>query len=92
MDRLGFEDSTLDWFIFSEETCCPMKQWRRGHPLSLIFEDVDKIKKISPHLPLREVIEESKFEILDRVLDFNVDTPECIRDLAEKLHSVIKKS
>ena len=88
VDRPGFSDSTLDRLIFSDETCCPMKKGRGGHPLALTLEDVDKVRKSSPNLPLREVIEASKFEVLDRFLELNIDTPDDIKDLAEKLRTV----
>ena len=88
VDRPGFSDSTLDRLIFSEETCCPMKGGRGGHPLVLAFEDVDKVRKSSADLPLREVIEASRFEVLDRFLELNIDTPEDIINLQEKLQLV----
>ena len=65
-----------------------MKEGRGGHPLVLTFEDVNKVRKSPANLPLREVIEASKFEVLDRFLELNIDTPDDIRDLAEKLRTV----
>ena len=88
VDRPGFSDSTLELLIDSEETCCPMKDGRGGHPLALTSEDVEKIRKSSPNLPLREVIEARKFEVSDRFLQLNIDTPEDIRELSEKLQCV----
>jgi len=88
VDRPGFSDSTLDRLICSEETSCPMKEGRGGHPLVLAFEDVDKVRKSSANLPLREVIEASRFEVLDRFLELNIDTPEDIINLQEKLQLV----
>ena len=88
VDRPGFSDSTLDHLICSEETCCPMKEGRGGHPLVLNFEDVDKVRKSSANSPLREVIETSRFEVLDRFLELNIDTPEDIINLQEKLQLV----
>ena len=88
VDRPGFSDSTLDRLICSEETCCPMKEGRGGHPLVLTFEDVDKVRKSSANLPLREVIKASRFEVLDRFLDLNIDTPADIINLKDKLKSI----
>ena len=88
VDRPGFSDSTLDHLICSEETCCPMKKGRGGHPLMLTFEDVDKVRRSSANSPLREVIEASRFEVLDRFLELNIDTPEDIINLQEKLQLV----
>ena len=86
VDRPGFSDSTLNRLISSEETCCPMKEGRGGHPLVLTFEDVDKVRKSSANSPLREVIEASRFEVLDKFLDLNIDTPED----AVNLHEILK--
>lgn len=88
VDRPGFSDSTLDRLIYSEETCCPMKEGKGGHPLVLTLEDVDRVRKSSANSPLREVIEASRFEVLDRFLELNIDTPEDIVNLQEKLQLV----
>ncbi len=88
VDRPGFSDSTLDRLIYSEETCCPMKEGKGGHPLVMNSEDVDKVRKSSADMPLREVIEASRFEVLDRFLDLNIDTPDDITNLEEKLQLV----
>ena len=65
-----------------------MKEGRGGHPLVLTFEDVDKVRRSSANSPLREVIEASRFEVLDRFLELNIDTPEDIINLKEKLQLV----
>tara|TARA_B100000683_G_scaffold226132_1_gene224949 strand:- start:745 stop:1326 length:582 start_codon:yes stop_codon:yes gene_type:complete len=88
VDRPGFSDSTLDRLICSKETCCPMKEGRGGHPLMINNIDVEKVRKSSADSPLKEVIGASKFEVLDRFLNLNIDTPEDIVNLKEKLKSV----
>tara|TARA_Y100001968_G_scaffold278183_1_gene273394 strand:- start:28 stop:618 length:591 start_codon:yes stop_codon:yes gene_type:complete len=88
VDRPGFSDSTLERLLSSEETCCPMKEGRGGHPLMLSKDDVDKVRSSYPNVPLREIIEAKRFEVLDRFLELNIDTPEEVKNLAEKLRSV----
>ena len=88
VDRPGFSDSTLERLLSSEETCCPMKEGRGGHPLMLSKDDVDKVRISYPNVPLREIIEAKRFEVLDRFLELNIDTPEEVRNLTEKLRSV----
>ncbi len=88
VDRPGFSDSTLERLLSSEETCCPMKEGRGGHPLMLSKDDVDKVRSSYPNVPLREIIEAKRFEVLDRFLELNIDTPEEVRNLTEKLRSV----
>tara|TARA_Y100000588_G_scaffold43749_1_gene41516 strand:- start:234 stop:413 length:180 start_codon:yes stop_codon:yes gene_type:complete len=51
-------------------------------------DDVKKVRVSSAHLPLKEIIESSRFEVFDRFLDLNIDTPEDVRNLSEKLDSV----
>ena len=65
-----------------------MKEGRGGHPLALVREDVEKVRKSSANIPLREVIEASRFEVSDRFLDLNIDTPEDLVNLHEKLKLV----
>ena len=79
VDRPGFSDSTLERLLSSEETCCPMKEGRGGHPLMLSKDDVDKVRSSYPNVPLREIIEAKRFEVLDRFLELNIDTPEDVR-------------
>ena len=86
VDRPGFSDSTLERLISSVQTCCPMREGRGGHPLALTCEDVEKVRKSSANLPLREVIEAIRFEVSDRFLDLNIDTPED----AVNLHEILK--
>ena len=88
VDRPGFSDSALERLLSSEETCCPMKEGRGGHPLMLSKDDVDKGRISYPNVPLREIIEAKRFEVLDRFLELNIDTPEDVRNLTEKLRSV----
>ena len=54
----------------------------------LTFEDVDKVRKSSANSPLREIINASRFEVLDRFLDLNIDTPADIINLKDKLKSI----
>ncbi len=65
-----------------------MKEGRGGHPLMLSEGDVEKVRNSSANLPLREIIKPSRFEVLDRFLELNIDTPEDVRNLDEKLQSV----
>ena len=88
VDRPGFSDSTLERLICSDKTCCPMKEGKGGHPLALACEDVGNVWKSPANLPLREVIEPSRFEVSDRFLNLNIDTPEDAINLHEMLKLV----
>ena len=92
VDRPGFSDSTLERLINSNETCCPMRGGRGGHPLLLSPIDVQRVRASSPDLPLRDIVEPLRFEVSDRALHLNIDTPADIDSLREKIDSVHRKS
>ena len=48
----------------------------------------DRVRKSSANSPLREIINASRFEVLDRFLDLNIDTPADIINLKDKLKSI----
>lgn len=88
VDRPGFSDSTLQRLIDSDETCCPVREGRGGHPLLLLPSDVEMVRESSANLPLRDIVEPNRFEVNDRGLHLNIDTPADIERLQEKLDSV----
>ena len=88
VDRPGFSDSTLERLIDSDETCCPIREGRGGHPLLLSPEDVVKVRESSDDLPLRDIVDPSRFEVLDNCLHLNIDSPSDIEYLQQKLDSI----
>ena len=91
VDRPGFSDSTLERLIGSEESCCPMLEGRGGHPLLLSLDDVDRVRGSSEDTPLREIVDPVRFEVIDRTLHLNIDTPSDIEELEQKLFPLLKK-
>ena len=88
VDRPGFSDSTLKRLIKSDETCCPMREGRGGHPILLSPNDVESVRTSSPEKSLREIVEPLRFEVTDGELHLNIDDPRDIEHLEEKLDSV----
>ena len=88
VDRPGFSDSTLKRLIKSDETCCPMREGRGGHPILLSPNDVESVRTSSPETSLREIVEPLRFEVTDGELHLNIDDPRDIEHLEEKLDSV----
>jgi len=88
VDRPGFSDSTLRQLIESEKSCCPVLEGKGGHPLLLSSDDVDKIRKAPSNLPLREIVNPARLQVLDKHLHLNIDTPQDLERLQEKLESV----
>ena len=92
VDRPGFSDSTLEQLIDSEESCCPMRDGRGGHPLLLSPVDVDRVRDSPEDSPLREIVDPVRFEVIDETLHLNIDTPADIEELEDKLESIIEEN
>jgi len=88
VDRPGFSDSTLDTLIGSQKTCCPSRNGRGGHPLMLLPEDVERARLASSDAPLRDVVYPQRLEVEDPELHLNIDNPEDIENLEERLANV----
>ena len=91
VDRPGFSDSTLERLIGSEESCCPMRNGRGGHPLLLSCKDVEKVRGSPGNSPLREIVDPVRFEVIDENLHLNIDTPLDKKELVQKLDSITEE-
>jgi len=85
VDRPGFSNSTLDRLIQSIITCCPAKNGRGAHPVLLSPEDVGRVREASSDTPLRNIVNPERFDVEDPQLHLNIDTPEDIEFLEERL-------
>lgn len=92
VDRPGFSDSTLQRLLDSEQSCCPMRDGKGGHPLLLSPVDVGRVRESPEDSPLREIVEPVRFEVFDETLHLNIDTPADIEDLNCKLDSIIEEN
>ena len=92
VDRPGFSDSTLERLIDSEESCCPMRDGRGGHPLLLSPGDVERVRGSPEDLPLKQIVNPIRFEVIDESLHLNIDTPSDIEGLEHKLDSIIEEN
>ena len=88
IDRPGFSDSTLLRLIGSDNTCCPMKDDRGGHPLILAVEDVERVRRAAPDDSLRSLVDPVRFEVDDPQLHLNIDLPGDLENLSERLASI----
>ncbi len=87
VDRPGFSSSTLSKLLSLNNTSCPEKDGKGGHPLLLSKSDVKKILNQNPATPLRDIIKPKKFEVMDDYLHLNVDTEKDIPILMEFISS-----
>ena len=88
VDRPGFSSSTLSKLISLDDTFCPEKDGKGGHPLLLSKSDVKKILNQNPTTPLRDIIKPKKFEVMDDYLHLNVDKEKDIPILMEFVSSL----
>ena len=84
VDRPGFSNTTIEKLINSENTSCPSKDGKGGHPVILSKEDCEKILSSNPSTPLRDIINPIKIEVDDEFLHLNIDS---LKDL-EKLREI----
>ena len=83
VDRPGFSNTTIGKLINSENTSCPSKNGKGGHPVILSKEDCEKILLSNPSTPLRDIINPIKIEVDDEFLHLNIDFPEDLEKLRE---------
>ena len=81
VDRPGFSNTTIEKLINSENTCCPSKNGKGGHPVILSKEDCEKILSSNPSTPLRDIINPVKIEVDDEFLHLNIDSPNDLEKL-----------
>jgi CTP:molybdopterin cytidylyltransferase MocA len=83
VDRPGFSNTTIEKLINLENTSCPSKNGKGGHPVILSREDCEKILSCNPSTPLRDIINPIKIEVEDEFLHLNIDFPEDLEKLRE---------
>ena len=83
VDRPGFSNTTIEKLINSENTSCPSKNGKGGHPVILCKEDCEKILSSNPSTPLRDIINPIKIEVEDEFLHLNIDSPKDLEKLRE---------
>ena len=81
VDRPGFSNATIEKLINSENTSCPSKNGKGGHPVILSKEDCEKILSSNPSTPLRDIINPAKIEVDDEFLHLNIDFPKDLKKL-----------
>ena len=89
VERPGFSDSSLRRLIASFETTCPEYEGRGGHPLILIESDVEIVRNSPSEMPLNKIVEPSRIKVSDKHLHLNLDTPNDIDNLEEKLSYIL---
>ena len=82
---------TLSKLIKLEDTYCPIKDGKGGHPLLLSRYDIQKVLNSDPNIPLNKLIMPSKIQVNDEFLHLNVDTEEDVK-LLIKYYNTLKEN
>tara|TARA_B100000945_G_scaffold230839_1_gene187248 strand:+ start:155 stop:736 length:582 start_codon:yes stop_codon:yes gene_type:complete len=88
VDRPGWSRETLEHLIRKDHSSCPTKDSKGGHPVMIVGNDIDIIKKAQPHEPLNSLFKTNRFEVNDSYLHLNIDTKkdiDTLREFAESL-------
>ncbi len=88
VDRPGWSQETLEELIEKNISSCPIKDGRGGHPVIIVGEDIDSIKKAQPDEPLNSLFKTNRFNVNDPYLHLNIDTKkdiDALRKFAESL-------
>ena len=88
VDRPGFSASTLEALRHTEDTACPAKDGRGGHPVLITAEDVERIMLSEPETPLRDLISPMRINVADRFLHLNIDTPDDLDELQQAVEKL----
>ncbi len=83
VDRPGWSEDTLLKLLKHEESCCPMKDNRGGHPVLIVGNDLDSIRNAKPDDSLRTIFKTHRVRVNDPYLHLNVDTKKDIEMLDE---------
>ena len=88
VDRPGFSISTVDTLCRMDETTTPAFQGRGGHPIALTSNDCEVILEAKADIPLRDLIDASKFEVGDSNLHIKIDTHDDVEQLLKVVNSL----
>ncbi|HJL59031.1 MAG TPA: NTP transferase domain-containing protein [Candidatus Thalassarchaeaceae archaeon] len=83
VDRPGFSSSTLEALRHCQDTACPAKDGRGGHPVLITAEDVERIMLAESETPLRDLISPMRINVADNFLHLNIDTPDDLVELKQ---------
>ena len=83
VDRPGWTIGTLKNLLKQNQSSCPMKDDKGGHPVLILGDDIDAIKKAKPDDSLRNLFKTYRFDVNDQFLHLNVDSKKDIATLVQ---------
>lgn len=83
VDRPGWNASLVKALTSHDESVCPIHQGRKGHPVVLNGDDLERILSVSSATPLRDIVSFKEVTVHGPWLHLNIDTPESLSNLQE---------
>ncbi|MDA7463760.1 NTP transferase domain-containing protein [Candidatus Poseidonia alphae] len=83
VDRPGWNASLVKALTGHDESVCPIHQGRKGHPVVLNGDDLERILSVSSATPLRDIVSFKEVTVHGPWLHLNIDTPESLSNLQE---------
>ncbi len=83
VDRPGWNASLVKALTGHDESVCPIHQGRKGHPVVLNGDDLERILSVSSATSLRDIVSFKEVTVHGPWLHLNIDTPESLSNLQE---------
>jgi len=94
VDRPGWNATLVSALTGHDQSVCPIHQGRKGHPVVLSGDDLERILSVSSSTPLRDIVSFLEVPVDGPWLHLNIDTPESLSDLHEnaaELHAYFQR-
>lgn len=76
VDRPGWKASHIAKLIESDRSCCLIEGRIKGHPVSLVKDDLLGVMAANDDTPLKDIVRFESVAVDNTLLSLNIDTPE----------------
>lgn len=76
VDRPGWKASHIAKLIESDRSCCLIEGRIKGHPVSLVKDDLLGVMAANDDAPLKDIVRFESVAVDNTLLSLNIDTPE----------------
>lgn len=76
VDRPGWKASHIAKLIESDRSCCLIEGRIKGHPVSLVKDDLLAVMAANDDAPLKDIVRFESVAVDNTLLSLNIDTPE----------------
>ncbi len=86
VDRPGWKSDSIGILIESESSSCLSNNGIKGHPVSIVGEDLHSIIGAEKDSPLRDIVSFDSVDVNETLLHLNIDTEKDVQELLENEH------